>query len=111
MLLRACTANKVWELLCTRAAVDMTQTPVAGSADHHNNLLSGSCCNLEPVLLLHAENLGDGSCILLFSGAEVASGLPTMLHHLRLDDVCLGTTRVMYNRDNAYTNKRGIQSS
>ena len=91
--------------------MDTTQTPVAGSADHHNNLLSGSCCNLEPVLLLHAENLGDGSCILLFSGAEVASGLPTMLHHLRLDDVCLGTTRVMYNRDNAYTNKRGIQSS
>ena len=96
------------ESFAHQVAVSTTHSISDKAADCHVNLLSGCGCNLEPVFLLHAQNLGDSSCILLFSGAQVASGLQTMQHHLGLYNVCLGTTRVVCNRDDAYTNRAGF---
>lgn len=75
------------------------------------DLLSGSCSNLEPVFLVHAQNFGDGISILLLSGAEVASPLPAMLHHLRSYDVCLGTARIMCNGNNTCRQMAAIQQT
>lgn len=102
-------AKKIRESFSDQASCECHTQDSDRAADCHVNLLSGGCCNLEPVFLLHAQNLGDSSCILLFSGAQVASGLQTMRHHLGLYNVCLGTTRVVCNRDNAYTNRQDLQ--